>query len=197
MPETSKIDAPHAALLVMDMQNGLIASLPGSDSLLTRTGSAIDLVRRRGGHVGYVRIGFTPAEVAQIPAHSAMARNVTPERRRDLADDAPATQIHDQIAPQPGDIVVRKIRVGAFSTTDLAEQLEAREITTLILAGIATSGVVLSTFREALDRDYRLVVLADACADRDPATHAFLTETLYPRHGFVTTVAELAALLET
>jgi nicotinamidase-related amidase len=55
----------------------------------------------------------------------------------------PTTAIHDQLAPQPGDIEVRKTRVGAMSTTDLDQQLRDRGIITLVLAGISTNGVVL------------------------------------------------------
>jgi nicotinamidase-related amidase len=50
----------------------------------------------------------------------------------------PSTAIHDALAPQPGDIVVRKTRVGAMSTTDLDRQLRDRGIDTLVLAGIST-----------------------------------------------------------
>ena len=105
--------------------------------------------------------------------------------------DSPTTAIHDRVAPQDGDIIVRKTRVGAFSTTDLEQQLRDRGIDTLILAGISTSGVVLSTVRDASDRDYRLFVLSDATADRDPAVHAFLIEQVFPRQADVITLAEL------
>ena len=100
--------------------------------------------------------------------------------------------VHHAIAPTDGDVVVRKSRVGAFSTTDLAEQLSARGIDTLILAGISTSGVVLSTVRDAADRDYRVVVLSDASADPDPEVHAFLLERIFPRQATITTTAALA-----
>jgi nicotinamidase-related amidase len=114
---------------------------------------------------------------------------------RAFHDESPATAVHAAVAPETGDIVVRKTRVGAFSTTDLDAQLRDRAITTLILAGISTSGVVLSTVRDAADRDYRLVVLADASADPEPGVHAFLTERIFPRQGDVVTVAGLPALL--
>ena len=71
---------------------------------------------------------------------------------------------------------MRKQRVGAFSTTDLDDQLKARGIDTLVLAGISTSGVVLSTVLDAFDRDYRVIVLSDACADPDAEMHSFLLE---------------------
>ena len=110
-------------------------------------------------------------------------------------NDSPNTAVHDRVAPEPGDIIVRKVRVGAFSTTDLDAQLRERDIDTLILAGISTSGVVLSTVRDAHDRDYRVVVLADATADPDAEVHAFLTERIFPRQADVITVAELEGLL--
>jgi nicotinamidase-related amidase len=59
-----------------------------------------------------------------------------------------------------------------------------------VLAGIATSGVVLSTVRQAADLDYRLIVLADACADRDPEVHRVLTEKVFPRQAQVTVTDE-------
>ena len=99
------------------------------------------------------------------------------------------------MAPHEGDIIVRKTRVGAFSTTDLAQQLADRGIDTLILAGISTSGVVLSTVRDGADRDYALYVLSDATADGDAAVHACLMEKVFPRQAKVITVAELDGLL--
>ena len=105
--------------------------------------------------------------------------------------DAPATQVHDRIAPQDGDIVVRKTRVGPFGTTDLDEQLRARGIDTLILAGISTSGVSLSAVRDGHDRDYRLIVVSDLCADPEPELHAFLIERIFPRQAEVITSEEL------
>jgi nicotinamidase-related amidase len=93
--------------------------------------------------------------------------------------------------------VVRKTRVGAFSTTDLEQQLNDRGITTLILAGVSTSGVVLSTVREAADRDYYIYVLADAIADRDPHVHTVLTEKVLPMQAHLITVADLPGLITT
>ncbi len=64
---------------------------------------------------------------------------------------------------------------------------------TLVLAGIATSGVVLSTLRQAADLDYGLVVLADGCLDPDPEVHRVLTEKVFPRQADVMSVAEWSA----
>jgi nicotinamidase-related amidase len=66
--------------------------------------------------------------------------------------------------------------VGPFSTTNLDAILRAKSIETLVLMGIRTSGVVLSTVRWAADIDYRLIVLSDCCADPDEEVHRVLIE---------------------
>jgi nicotinamidase-related amidase len=188
------IDPQHTALLVMDYQVGVLGLLSESDALLSRVADAIATVRRQGGTIGYVRVAFEDADYAAVPAHSRMATRVA-TAGRGFHTDSPTTAIHDRVAPEPGDIIVRKIRVGAFSTTDLDQQLRDRSIVTLILAGVSTSGVVLSTVRDAADRDYQVFVLADGSADPDPEVHTFLTEKIFPRQAQVITIAELEALL--
>ena len=70
--------------------------------------------------------------------------------------------------------------------------LRANEIETLVLFGIATSGVVLSTLLQASDADYRLVVLADCCADRDKELHRTLLERFFPTRADVITSEDSA-----
>ena len=88
-----------------------------------------------------------------------------------------------------------KRRVSAFAGSDLDVLLRAGGIRSLVLAGIATSGVVLSTLRQAADLDFGLTVLADACADADAEVHRVLTEKVFPRQAEVTTVDAWAATL--
>jgi nicotinamidase-related amidase len=189
------LDPSRTALLVMDYQVGLVHRLPDPDALLARVNAAIADVREHGGHVAWVRIGFGDDDFNAIPSTSVTARMATTDRRDALHADAAATQIHDALSPQPHDISVRKTRVGSFSTTDLGARLKQRDIRTLVLAGISTGGVVLSTVREAMDLDYQIVVLDDACADPDPVTHAFLIGTIFPRHITVIDVKDLHRLL--
>ncbi|HEY4021472.1 MAG TPA: cysteine hydrolase [Pseudonocardiaceae bacterium] len=197
MSDTPTIDPTRTALLAMDYQNGIVASAAGAgaDAALARTADAIALLRKAGARIGYVRVALTDEDMATIPATSHFAALATPERRDYLHADSPSTAIDERIAPEPGDIVVRKIRVGAFSTTDLDQQLRAAGVDTLILTGLSTSGVVLSTVRDGFDRDYRIIVLADACADSAPGVHEFLTEQIFPRQAQVITSTDLADLL--
>jgi nicotinamidase-related amidase len=88
------------------------------------------------------------------------------------------------------DIVVTRRRVGAFAGSDLEVILRARNINHLVLTGISTSGVVLSTLREAVDKDYILTVLSDLCGERDEEVHRVLTEKVFPRHADVMSSTE-------
>ena len=100
----------------------------------------------------------------------------------------PDSAIHPDVAPVDGDLVVTKKRVSAFTGSDLEVVLRGRGIDHLVLSGIATSGVVLSTLRQAADLDYGLTVLADGCLDADPEVHRVLTEKVFPRQAEVTTI---------
>ncbi len=186
------IDPSKTALLIMDYQNGIIPMAENPEQLLAGARQAIDLIRSHGGTIGYVRVGFADASEIAGPMGKRVGGAAALEHFH--ADHA-NTQIHADIAPEAGDIVVRKNRVGPFGSTDLHEQLQARGIDTLVLAGISTSGVVLSTVRDAYDRDYRLIVLADLCADPDAEVHEVLTGKVFPGQAEVISAAELHGLL--
>jgi nicotinamidase-related amidase len=191
--QTSPLEATHTALLVMDFQAGIVARVPQLDELVERVRTAIDLVRNWGGQIGYVRVAFEDEDF-DVPETSRMGASLRGSAQAFHAD-SPTTAIDQRLVPAPGDVVVRKTRVGAFSTTDLHEQLQDAGVDTLVLAGISTSGVVLSTVIEAHDLDYRTFVLADGCADTDTEVHAFLLEKILPRRADVIMLADLRALL--
>ena len=174
----------------MDVQVGVVTRLGDPDELLDRVAEAVDAARSAGVPVIYVRVAFRPG-YPEIPASnktfSALAGTGMFE------ESAPQTQIHPRVAPGPGEVVVMKRRTSAFAGSDLAEVLRAGRIDTLVLTGIATSGVVLSTLRQAADLDFGLVVLSDAVADADPEVHRVLTAKVFPRQAEVTTVAQWAA----
>lgn len=185
---TVEIDPARTALLVMDYQNGIIGRVSDGAGLLAAARETIEIVRGAGAHIGYVRVGFADGEA---PTGTMGSRIGAEAARTTFHADAPATQVHDDVAPRDGDIVVRKTRVGPFLTTDLDAQLRERGIDTLLLAGISTSGVVLSTVRDGHDRDYRLIVVSDLCADPEPDIHGFLVGRIFPRQAEVVDRAEL------
>jgi nicotinamidase-related amidase len=190
---TPALDPQRTALLVMDFQQGVLQRISGLEPLLGRVQGAIADVRDHGGTIGYVRVAFTEQDWAAIPAANLVFARAAQDRM--MREEDPATAIDDSLAPQPGDIVVRKTRVGAMSTTDLDRQLRDRGIDTLVLAGISTSGVVLSTLVEAADRDYGLYVLSDGTEDPDEQTRDVLLGKVFPRRAQVIDTATLRTLL--
>ncbi|MGX9884622.1 cysteine hydrolase family protein [Streptomyces sp. NPDC002276] len=187
------IDPARTALLVMDFQNGIVPAAPDSDALVERVKDSIADVRAAGGTIGYVRVAFTEDDWAAVPEHNPTFGGVAGAKM--LHHEDASTQIDERLAPEDGDVVVRKIRYGSGSTTDLHEQLGERGIDTLVLAGISTSGVVLSTVMDAADRDYRVLVLSDGVADPDAETHRLLVEKVFPSRARVIDTAALRGLL--
>jgi nicotinamidase-related amidase len=103
--------------------------------------------------------------------------------------------IHPAAAAREGEPIVVKHRISPFVGTDLEMLLHANGIDTLVLAGVHTSGVVLSTVRQAVDLDYRLIVVRDCCADPDVEVHAMLLDIVIPKQAAGVSTAELAGAL--
>jgi len=178
----------------MDFQHAVLGILDDPEALLERTSLAIELFRRHSGVVVVVRAAFLDEDFDAIPPRSNMA-SIMSGSGRAMHDDSDLTIVHESVAPRPGDIVVRKTRFSAFSTTDLDTQLRQLNIDTLVLAGISTSGGVLSTTLDAFDRDYLVYVLKDACGDPDNDVHDFLITKILPEKSHVASLDEFETLL--
>jgi nicotinamidase-related amidase len=179
----SKFDAAHSALLVMDFQSSIVERFTaGQDALLSATAETIAAARRSKMRVIYVVVGFRPG----FPEISARNKSFSAIK----TSGGFATDIHPRVAPAADDVIITKHRVGAFLGTDLDMILRASDIDSLVMCGIATSGVVLSTLRYAADADYRIIVLRDCCSDSDPETHTCLLEKIFPRQATVMNSAE-------
>lgn len=194
MTGSLNLDPQRTAVLCMDFQVGIVQNFAGADSqgLLERTAALLDAARAAKTRVGYVKVGFRPGYPEVSPNNLAFSTIRSSGR---FEGDAPGAEIHPRVSPREGDFVVTKHRYGAFSGTDLDMILRANGIDTLVLAGIATSGVVLSTVRHAADADYRIVVVADCCGDADAEVHRVLTEKVFPRQARVASGAEVIIAL--
>jgi nicotinamidase-related amidase len=187
-----KLEPAKTALLLMDFQPLNLGSIQDPDVLLESASIARTQAKVAGAQVGFVRVAFRPGDYDSISDRNKIFSGVRNAGR--LADGSDEASFHSLLTPDPTDIVVRKTRVGAFSTTDLHERLQERGVDTVLLTGISTSGVVLSTVRDAADRDYRVVVLEDCCADGDPEVHRILTERVLSRQAHVLDSAALPSL---
>lgn len=175
----------RTALLVMDVQEGIVSRFAQTDDFLKRVNRAIAAARGASIPVIYVRVAFRPGYPEISPNNKSFS--VIKQQQSSMM---PSTEIHPAIAPQQADIVITKNRVSAFTGSDLEVVLRSQGISHLVLCGIATSGVVLSTLREAADKDYELTVLSDCCLDGDEEVHHVLLSKIFPRQADVVTSEE-------
>jgi nicotinamidase-related amidase len=182
------------ALLIMDLQDGVVNGLTDDHgaALLGRVATAAAAARDHRIRVIYVRLAFragTPDISARNRAFSGLIGQAG------FGDDDPATRICAAVAPAAGDVVVVKKRVSAFTGSDLDVVLRSTGVTHLVLTGILTSGVVLSTLNQAADMDYTITVLSDGCFDRDQEVHRLLCDKVFPARADVVSVDEWVASL--
>jgi nicotinamidase-related amidase len=168
----------------MDMQVEIVSRYAQTGDFLAPVNAAIAAARAAAIPVIYVVVGFRPGYPEASPRNKSFSAI---KQRASSSSPAPMTapEVHPAIGSQPTDIVITKRRVSAFSGSDLEVVLRAQDISHLVLCGIATSGVVLSTLREAADKDYQLTVLTDCCFDGDEEVQRVLLSKIFPRQAEV------------
>jgi nicotinamidase-related amidase len=189
MENAIQFDKEHAAVLIMDYQNDILGMLPEEKSSLLLDGAVeiLEAARTNGLRVIYIAVRFREG-YPEVSSRNKGFSGLKTTRR--MLEGTPGAEVHARVAPQAGEIVLSKRRVGAFSASELETLLRANNITNLVLFGISTSGVILSTIRLAADLDYALTVISDACADTDEEVHRVLMEKVFPRQVNVLTREE-------
>lgn len=177
----------NTALLVMDMQKGILTGFADAERLVNNVAKAIKIARENKIPVIYATVGFRKGAPEISDNNKTFAGGK--ERFTDANMDE-FMKVDPPLSPLEGEIVVKKRRVSAFTGSDLEVILRSQGIQHIVLTGIATSGVVLSTLREAADKDYVITVLSDCCADRDEEVHRVLTTKVFPRQADVISVED-------
>ncbi len=186
----------RTAVLSMDIQNAIVSAyVKDRQDFLEKAAGVLEEARKLGMTIIHVRVGFRP-NLPEVSLNNPLFAAIKNSPQHQAIFEGEGGEIHPLLKPQADDIVVVKHRVSAFAGTDLGMILHAKGIDTLVLFGIATSGVVLSTLVEACDADYRLIVIADCCTDSDADVHTCLTEKLFPRRATVTTASEYLSALQ-
>ena len=175
----------HTAFVVMDIQRTALAYTGEDPAFLKRLSSAIVTARKAGIRVIHVTVRFREGYPEVSPHNRLFSRGLAGGFLPSADLD-----IHPAVAPQPGEVIVTKLRASAFTGSDFEVILRSQAISHLILCGIATSGVVLSTLLEAADKDYELTVLSDCCADANEEVQRVLTTKIFPRYAEVITAEE-------
>lgn len=186
---------PHGsqALLIMDIQPLVTPAFGGDDALLDRLAGAAKSARAAGVPVIFGRVAFRPGYPDSSDRNQLFS--ALPGMGLDFQESNADTGFHPAVSPQDGDHTILKRRVSSFVGSDLEVLLRSLGIDHLVLTGVATSGVVLSTLRAAADLDYTITVLSDGCADGDPEVQNVLMTKVFPMQATVTTVADWTASL--
>jgi nicotinamidase-related amidase len=165
----------------------------GGNAALERASLLLARARQACMLVAYIQVGFRPGypEISDSNTRFGAIKSTG----RFLIPGDPDARVHPAVAPESSDVIVVKKRVSAFAGSDLEMILRSRDVHTLILFGISTSGVVLSTVRQASDMDYRLVVVEDCCLDRDEEVHRVLTQKVFPASATVVASSDILSAL--
>ncbi|MBO9352799.1 isochorismatase family protein [Bordetella petrii] len=183
------IEPKQTALLVMHYQTDILNLFPSvAPALLANTRKLCDAARCRGIGVYFAQIQFGPG----YPEISPRNKNGQGIKRLGLF-------VNDGVSPEldrrPDEPVIIAHRASVFFGTDLMPRLSARGVDTLIMAGIASTGVVLSSVAYASDADFRLFTVKDCCYDPDPVVHDHLFSTAFESRTTVLSLAEALSLL--
>lgn len=190
------VDPKRSALLVMDFQTAIVSRIPASEGIVSTVSNAIATARSKGMLVAHSWAAFAEGDVEQLSPNNLMFARFKedPQFLAAFSTTSPVAQIIDQLKPQPEDVIIRRVRPGPFvfgPSIETHKLFKERGIDTLIIAGIATSGCVLSTVRQAADLDYALYVLEDGCADQDEEVQRVLMGKVLIRQAHVIKSAEL------
>lgn len=188
----SVADTP-TALLIMDIQPLVVPAFGGDEALLERLAGLATAARSASVPVIFCRVAFR-SQYPDLSDSNVIFAAV--KGMLDFTEPNPETAVHPALSPQENDIIVTKRRLSSFTGSDLEVVLRSRGIRRLVIAGVATSGVVLSTVREAADLDYELVVLSDGCSDGDFEVHRVLMEKVFTTQATVMTVSDWTASLK-
>lgn len=181
------------AFIILDLQQGIIPMIGDIDSegYLKHVAETAKQAREAGAQVIHVRTAFR-AGYEDLATRNKFMGPLSTMGEGMFTEGHASSEFDPIVAPAADskDIVVTKKRTSAFAGSDLDVVLRTLKIDTLALAGVATSGAVLSTLRQAADLDFVVTVVEDLCLDRDPEVHRVLTEKVFPRQATISSAKE-------
>ena len=167
------------ALIIGDLQRGITGSYPFAQRVVPAVTALLPRARAAGVLVVFAHIAFR-VNRADLPPGNALYKTFF-DAGDSFHEGSPGTTLDLPVRPE--DVIVMKRRASAFAGTDLDLVLRAHDVDAIAIAGVATSAMVAATFYEAADRDYRISVLRDGCADSDSTVHDFFMDKVFPSRG--------------
>jgi ureidoacrylate peracid hydrolase len=210
-PKPLEVDFKKSAIVVVDMQNAFASKggmlditrvdITDAPRVIRTIRSVLDAARENSVAVVYLRMAYKPdlsdSGGSNSPNfHKELAMTLMcsrPELKgKVLTEGTWDAEIVDDLAPQPGDLLITKTRYSGFAGTPLDSQLRMRGIQYLFFAGIATNVCVESTLRDAYFHDYWPILLRDAAMPAGPpAAHEATLFNVESFFGWTVTSQEL------
>jgi nicotinamidase-related amidase len=185
----STLDPRRTAFLTLDVQTALVGFY-AKEGFVGAVTSLLACARSLNATVIHVKVGFRPG-FPEVSERNRLFSSLTKNPDYAKMLNTELLNLHPALEVRTEEPVIAKSHISAFEGTDLKVLLRAKDIDTLVLFGIITSGVVLSTALEAMDQDYRVLIVRDACADSDPELHACLLDRLLAKRTDVITTAQV------
>jgi biuret amidohydrolase len=194
-------DPRRTALLVYDMQVGVVGQIDGGAEITERVVTIVNAARARGVRVVYTRHMFLPKEMSGVYAlRTAMAWqrvDTVADVRPVLLRDSPGFELVPELVPAESELVLDKVTMSAFEGTPLDLVLRDCAIDTYAVVGVAMEVGIEPTVRHSLDLGYFPIVVTDACGYGNAAAAQRSLDTLEFAGGTLSaTTAELIAALE-
>jgi biuret amidohydrolase len=210
-PAPLAIRLDKAALIIIDMQRDFVepggfGAALGNDVVRLQTAVApcralLAAARQASLLVIHTREGHRP-DLSDAPplkverGDPALRIGARGPMGRILIRGEPGHDIIPELYPIPGEPVIDKPGKGAFYQTDLELLLHNRAIDTLLVCGVTTEVCVNTTVREANDRGFRCIVLADCCASYFPEFHEMGLAMIKAQGGIFGSVSQSRSLLK-
>ncbi|KAK4522784.1 hypothetical protein GAYE_PCTG30G0674 [Galdieria yellowstonensis] len=172
-------------LVLCDFQNDIMGFVPPEkkEAVIKGASKLLNFAREKKIPVVHVGVRFRPGH-PEVSKRNKMFSLVS-SRGPILVEGTPGSDHVAELKPIEGEFSVTKRRVGAHYNTDLTTILSALGATHLILGGVSTSGVILSTVRWAADADYEITVVREAVADGNDVAHQALLDHIFPHQANV------------
>ena len=184
-----QLDPTRTALVLIDLQNAVVGmnTVPHTAAQVVENSRKLaDAFRVHSAPVVYVRVDLN--DFMKLPVDQ-------PHNMGDKPLPPVASEIAASAGFQPGDILITKRHWGAFSGTDLEQQLKNRGIDTVVLTGISTNVGVESTARQGTGLGFAFVLVEDACSAQDAEQHRYAFEEIFPRLTRVRSTEEVLTSL--
>jgi nicotinamidase-related amidase len=203
IPESPRdaLDPATLALIVYDMQSGILAQIADADRVLANVLRLVAVARKRRIRTVFTRHYFMPTELAGVyqlrQAKIWQGKNRAAETRPIIPHGSAGFQLVEELEPGSGEAVIDKITMSAFEGTPLDIVLRDCGVRAYLIAGVAIEIGIEPTVRQSADLGYIPIVVRDACGAGDPSAGERALQSLtFAGDAFIVDTDDVCSILD-